>query len=132
MLTAKNAYEAVDTYRGRDFLLLFRAHQINIAGFTVYTSSTARLSADQFSALLGLEARAEESLISDLRSLMCLQKDINGKLCLHLYHKSFSDFLEDESRAKDLFVPEARVYTHLAKCFMQQIIDCRLDFDSGA
>ena len=128
---AKNAYEAVDTHHGRDFLLLFRAHHISVTGF-LPGSFNVYYPADVLSALLGLEARAEESLISDLRSLMALEKDVDGELRLRLYHKSFSDFLEEESRSKDLFVPEARVFLHIAKCFMQHIVVCPLDFDSGA
>ncbi|KAJ2916577.1 hypothetical protein MD484_g3858, partial [Candolleomyces efflorescens] len=131
LLTAKNAYEAVDTHHGRDFLLLFRAHHMNIAslGFvTRLTNLSFTMTADLLTALLGLEARAEEILISDLRSLVTLDKD-GGHSKLRLYHKSFSDFLSNKSRAKELFVPKSRVYTHLTKCCMQQITGCPLDFD---
>ncbi|RXW18418.1 hypothetical protein EST38_g7431 [Candolleomyces aberdarensis] len=129
LLAAKNAYEAVDSHHGRDFLLLFRSYHINMRGYDIY-SVGRRVSVSPFSVYwLGLEARAEESLISDLRSLVVLEG--GGEFSsLRLYHKSFSDFLEDASRAKDLFVSEARVYTHIAKCFMQCITDCRLDFES--
>ena len=133
MLAAKNAYEALDTHDGRDFLLLFRAHHINIRGFPTGFGFTYRPPADFLSLhCLGLEAKAEESLVSDLRSLVIFAKDESGDLRLYLYHKSFSDFLEEESRAKELFVPAARVHAHIAKCFMQHVIDCQLDFDSGA
>ncbi|KAJ2935807.1 hypothetical protein H1R20_g1291, partial [Candolleomyces eurysporus] len=133
LLNAKNAYEAVDSHHGRDFLLLFRAHHINIRGFRMYGSGQQH-SANSFSVhWLGLEARAEESLISDLRSLVVPEKDDNFvNFRLRLYHKSFSDFLEQESRAKDLFVPAARVEAYIAKCFMQRIIECRLNFGSRA
>jgi hypothetical protein len=127
LLAAKDTYEAVDTHHGRDFLLLLRAQHINSTEFengVVYP-------ADDLSVLLNLEAQAEEALISDLRSLVVLEPDCGG-LCLRLYHKSFSDFLEEPSRAKDLFVPKSRVYTHLAKCLMQRIIECPLEFDSRA
>ncbi|KAJ2923821.1 hypothetical protein H1R20_g13280, partial [Candolleomyces eurysporus] len=119
---AKNAYEAVDSHHRRDFLLLLRVYHTGISklGFPV----------DVLSALLCLEPRAEEVLISDLRSLVALETDSVRGLRLHLYHKTFSDFLEEPSRAKDLFVPESRVYAHLPKCFMQYIIKCPLDFDS--
>ncbi|RXW20301.1 hypothetical protein EST38_g5562 [Candolleomyces aberdarensis] len=129
LLAAKNAYEAVESHHGRDFLLLFRAHHMGVTGIH---SSLGILSpaANLLSAMLCLEARAEETLISDLRSLVALETDDDGDLGLRLYHKSFSDFLEEPSRAKDLFVPEDRVYTHLASCFMQHIIECPLDFDS--
>ncbi|RXW19339.1 hypothetical protein EST38_g6503 [Candolleomyces aberdarensis] len=129
--TAKKAYEAVDTHHGHDFLLLFRAHHMNIAGFySSFLSAVLGCPADVLSALLGLEARAEDILFSDLHSLVALEKDDKGGLCLRLYHKSFSDFLEQGSRAKDLFVPQSSVYTHLAKRCMQHIIESPLDFDS--
>ncbi|KAJ2925064.1 hypothetical protein H1R20_g12040, partial [Candolleomyces eurysporus] len=130
LLAAKNAYEAVDTHRGRDFLLLFRAYHISVAGFSFDDSRfTIHIGANFLSVLLLLEAGAEESLISDLRSLVAFETN-EGERRLRLYHKSFSDFLEAESRTKALFVSKSRVVTHLAKCFMQLIIGCPLDFDS--
>ncbi|RXW13085.1 hypothetical protein EST38_g12769 [Candolleomyces aberdarensis] len=128
--TAKKAYEAVDTHHGRDFLLLFRAHHMNVGDFyipsaSVYLGSTL----DDLSALLGLEARAEDILFSDLRSLVTLEKGGGGDLRLRLYHKSFSDFLEEESRAKELFVPVSCVCTYLSKRCMQLIIEWPLIFD---
>jgi hypothetical protein len=131
LLAAKNAYEAVDSHHGRDFLLLFKAHHINVIGFTFNSILTINFEADTLSALLHLEARAEETLLSDVRSLVALEKNGSGDLRLHMYHKSFSDFLEEPSRAKDLFVPESKVYTHLTKCCMQHIIECP-DFDSDS
>ncbi|RXW19729.1 hypothetical protein EST38_g6121 [Candolleomyces aberdarensis] len=123
LLAAKKAYEAVDTHHGRDFLVLFRAHHINISGFQIH-DITVGPSVELFSVLwLGLEAGAERGLFSDLRSLVTLERYADGNHSLRLYHKSFSDFLEGEIRAKDLFVPEARVHKHIAKCFMQRITD---------
>ncbi|RXW14626.1 hypothetical protein EST38_g11225 [Candolleomyces aberdarensis] len=131
LLAAKYAYEAVESHHGRDFLLLLKAHHVGVTGFDNLPFVIAEYpAADLLSAMLCLEARAEETLISDLRSLVALETDDDGDLCLRLYHKSFSDFLQEPSRAKDLFVPEDRVYMHLASCFMQQIIECPLDFDS--
>ncbi|KAJ2923815.1 hypothetical protein H1R20_g13279, partial [Candolleomyces eurysporus] len=129
LLVAKNAYEAVDSHHGRDFLLLFRAYHMCVTGFNAFTIMTHPTPV-LLSALLFLEAKAEETLISDLRSLVTLKRDGHGELRLHLYHKSFSDFFDEQSRARDLFVPRTRVYTHLAKCFMQHIVECPLNFDS--
>ncbi|KAJ2912172.1 hypothetical protein MD484_g8241, partial [Candolleomyces efflorescens] len=126
---AKEAYEAVDTHEGRDFVLLFRVYHVNIGGFQT-SGTTSQYPEDLLSVLLCSEAQAEETLISDLRSLVALKMDERGKTRLHLYHKSFSDFLEEPSRAKDLFVPESRVYVHLAKCMMRYIIECPLNFNS--
>jgi hypothetical protein len=132
LLAAKDIYEAVDTHHGRDFLLLLRAQHINTTGFEFGSSMGGIVyPADDLSVLLNLEAQAEEALISDLRSLVVLEPDY-GALRLRLYHKSFSDFLEEPSRAKDFFVPESRVFTHLAKCLMLRIIECPLEFDSRA
>jgi hypothetical protein len=132
LLAAKNTYEAVDTHHGRNFLLLFRALQMGStgSGFDLGHTSVGEVqrSADVLSALLCLEAQGEEALILDLRSLVAL----NARRDLHLYHKSFSDFLQEPSRAKDLFVPESWVYTHLARCFMQRTIEFPLDINSCA
>ncbi|KAJ2925040.1 hypothetical protein H1R20_g12043, partial [Candolleomyces eurysporus] len=125
LLGAKNAYEAVDTHRGRDFLLLFE-----ILHFTPSAASTVRISADVLAALLGLEARGEENLISDLRSLVTFEKS-DGQLFLKGYHKSFSDFSDEQTRAKELFVSKSRIHRHLAKCCMQRIVElCPLKLDS--
>ncbi|RXW23934.1 hypothetical protein EST38_g1915 [Candolleomyces aberdarensis] len=131
LLSAKDAYEVVDTHHGRNFLILSRAHHMNADAFYISSASIfLNFPADVLSALLGLEARAEDILFSDLRSLVTHEKHDGGVLRLRLYHKTFSDFLEEKSRAKELFVPASCVYTHLAKCCMQHIIECSLDFDS--
>jgi hypothetical protein len=135
LFDAKNAYEAVDSHHGRDFLLLFRMYHVEITGFMLHAKNapSVQLAADVLSVLLSLEPQGEETLISDLRCLVAFKPEgWQRQLRLHLYHKSFSDFFEEPSRAKDLFVPESRVYTHLAKCLMQHIIECPLDFDSRA
>jgi hypothetical protein len=74
---------------------------------------------DSFTILLGLEAGAEEILFSDLRSLFALE----GSRGLRVYHKSFSDFLKEESRAGALFVANSRIRTHIAMRCMQSIIE---------
>jgi hypothetical protein len=132
LFAAKDAYEAVDTHQGRDFLLLFRLQHMNVSGGFQYLYLSPNLPANQLSPLLFLEARAEETLISDLRSLVTLEKDEHHDSRLYMYHKSFTDFLEAENRAKTLFVSTSSVYAHLAKCLMKYIIQCPLDFDSRA
>jgi hypothetical protein len=128
LLVAKNAYEAVDTHHGRDFLLLFRGHHVNTTGFKI-RGDLMYYSADELTSILGLEDQGEDHLFSDLYSLVFFDGNY-GDLRLRLYHKSFSDYLEEESRAQDLFVPRPRVYTHLTKCFMRHIVECPLDFNS--
>ncbi|KAJ2927794.1 hypothetical protein H1R20_g9296, partial [Candolleomyces eurysporus] len=116
LLNAKEAYEAVDAHGGRDFLLLFRMFQMNARG------DFALFSPGILSALLDLESSALEILTLDLRSLVCLKEGWSGNMELTVYHKSLSDFMDQASRAQDLYVPYSRVYTHLAKCCMQWII----------
>jgi hypothetical protein len=118
LTAAQKAYEAVDTHQGRDFLLLFRAHHLNAGGLLARPCG-----ADVLSTLLGLEGQGNKILVSDLQSLSLDRNGPDG-VRLRLYHKSFSDFLSDESRAKALFVPISRVYAHLAKCSLQYIIQC--------
>ncbi|RXW21225.1 hypothetical protein EST38_g4639 [Candolleomyces aberdarensis] len=126
--TAKNAYEAVDTNGDRDFLLLLRTHHLNISAKHWNWSFPANV----LSTVLGLGAGGEEDLISDLCSLLTLEKGDSGDLTLRLYHKSFSDFLQEESRAKALFVPLSRLYTNLKSCCLQKIWERPLDLDSCA
>ncbi|KAJ2933039.1 hypothetical protein H1R20_g4032, partial [Candolleomyces eurysporus] len=131
LLNAKNAYEAVDTNSDRDFLLLLRTHHLNISRGMASVSSW-HFSANALSTLLGLGAGGSEDLFSDLRSLLTLERNDSGHFTLRLYHKSLSDFLEEESRAKALFVPRSCLCTHLARCCMQRILECPLDLDSYA
>ncbi|KAJ2922309.1 hypothetical protein H1R20_g14785, partial [Candolleomyces eurysporus] len=86
---AKEAYEAA--HPDRDFLLLF-------------------------SEITGLEDNAHRGLISDLRSLVTIDLVLFPELgdpegfreVLFVYHKSFPDFLDTESRSKSFFIPETR------------------------
>ncbi|KAJ2927796.1 hypothetical protein H1R20_g9298, partial [Candolleomyces eurysporus] len=114
---AKEAYEAVDAHSGRDFLLLFRICHFGEESLLEYFGFPNRLST-----LLNLESNASEILASDLRSLVYLEDEL-GSMQLTVYHKSFSDFMNEESRAKDLFVSYSRVQAHIAKCCMQCIIE---------
>ncbi|RXW17514.1 hypothetical protein EST38_g8339 [Candolleomyces aberdarensis] len=114
---AKKAYEAVDAHSGRDFLLLFRTFHMDASNALIIPDPS------YLSLLLNLESGALEILTLDLRSLVYFKDNELGTNMLNEYHKSFSDFVNKESRAKDLFVPESRVYTHLAKFGMQFIIE---------
>ena len=106
-------------------LLLLRLHHVNSNGFFPNRALlTHSYPTNILLGLLFLESHPDEDLMSDLRSLATFQAD--G--AFHLYHQSFSDFLGEESRAKELFVSDSQVYTHLAKCLMQHIIQCPLDF----
>ncbi|KAJ2917872.1 hypothetical protein MD484_g2593, partial [Candolleomyces efflorescens] len=126
VLAAKDAYEAIDSHDGRDFLLLLRAYHVNLAGIRVYRDDVSLPAGRLSVGWLGLEAKAEENLVSDLHSLVKFDSTNH----LQLYHKSFSDFFGAESRAGALFVSEALVYAHLSKCFMRRIINDQIAFDS--
>ncbi|KAJ2926988.1 hypothetical protein H1R20_g10083, partial [Candolleomyces eurysporus] len=121
---ARMAYEAVDTHREREFLLLFRAYHISSTlGFPkINDNSPFQISNEKVDGYLQLESGAHEILISDLHSLVTLRRSGPLSTKLYLYHKSFGDFLNEESRSKDLFVPYSRVQIHLAKCFLQHVI----------
>ncbi|KAJ2924141.1 hypothetical protein H1R20_g12950, partial [Candolleomyces eurysporus] len=95
---------------------VFKMFQMNARG------DFALFSPGILSALLDLESSALEILTLDLRSLVCLKEGWSGNMELIVYHKSLSDFMDQASRAQDLYVPYSRVYTHLAKCCMQWII----------
>ncbi|RXW12254.1 hypothetical protein EST38_g13600 [Candolleomyces aberdarensis] len=119
---AKEAYEAVDAHSGRDFLLLFRVFCLNVRRNLSSLGET--YAPDLLSAVLNLESNALEILTLDLRSLVYLKEDVLGTMVLIEYHKSLiSDFMDEPSRAKDLFVPGSRVDTHLTKCCMQTIVE---------
>ncbi|KAJ2922564.1 hypothetical protein H1R20_g14530, partial [Candolleomyces eurysporus] len=130
---AKEAYQAVDTNSGRDFLLLFRIFQLAMTG-DVLPDLPFAIPLGNLNLMLNLGTKGEELLLSDLRSLVGFEKDAaTGALhSRRLYHKSFADYLDEEPRSKDLFVPRPRVYEHLAKCFLQHIIEYPLEPDSQA
>ncbi|RXW21492.1 hypothetical protein EST38_g4366 [Candolleomyces aberdarensis] len=122
---AKDAYEAVDIYTRRDFLLLFKAYHMKdtkgLSGLDLRFTHTTALNA-----VLGLEEWAHDSLISDLHSLVVYEPSQVHGFKLRSYHRSFSEFMESESRSQALFVPASRVYAHIAKCSLQNINRCPL------
>ncbi|RXW16094.1 hypothetical protein EST38_g9755 [Candolleomyces aberdarensis] len=103
---AKESYEAVDTHRGRNFLLLLRAYQINSDGRV-----RAWWSAHDFNKILGLESNAHEVLVSDLHSLVIFAQQPPSMM--HFYHRSFSEFLDSETRSKNLFITETQSLNEL-------------------
>ncbi|RXW11787.1 hypothetical protein EST38_g14068 [Candolleomyces aberdarensis] len=131
---AKNAYEAVDTHSGRDFLLLFRCYVANTptSNFFGPDEDSFRFFEANFTRLLGLETRSLVVLVSDLRSLVTLdkEKERDDSYSLQFYHRSFAEFLEEEMRAKELFVSLPQVYVHIIRCFFRFIVECEVDFDS--
>ncbi|RXW23658.1 hypothetical protein EST38_g2210 [Candolleomyces aberdarensis] len=122
---AKDAYEAIDTNSGRDFLLLFNAHHHNATrGFVErdgrITTRTLYSIKDYDQDVLNQEEGTLDILISDLRSLVTVD-DTGLDSKFRIYHKSFSDFLFSESRAKDLFVSESRILTWIVKNHLQRV-----------
>ncbi|KAJ2927356.1 hypothetical protein H1R20_g9738, partial [Candolleomyces eurysporus] len=119
--TAKELYEAVDTNRGRDFLLLVRAHQMN---------SDCRItgvirSAHNYDEVIGLGDGDHQVLFSDLHSLVFFRQDPTYTTVweeLRFYHRSFSEFLNSEFRAQRLFVSEARVRQYVVESCLQKLL----------
>ncbi|RXW21486.1 hypothetical protein EST38_g4349 [Candolleomyces aberdarensis] len=120
LLRAKEEYEASNT-DGHDFLLLIRVYHLMYRGDWNWPFGVKALAW-----LLKLEENAHEKLLWDLRSLITTTpgtwvfSSIPDRY-LRFYHKSFSDFLDDESRSKDLFVSEKRGEVHVAQLCLRHI-----------
>ncbi|KAJ2926012.1 hypothetical protein H1R20_g11084, partial [Candolleomyces eurysporus] len=118
---AKELYEAVDTNRGRNFLLLLRAHHINSDGRV----GSRRWEAHEFDEILNLERKAHEVLVSDLHSLVVFCQDhprySRTFIKMHFYHRSFSEFLDSQIRSKNLFVTETQVKAYVSERLVQVI-----------
>ncbi|RXW11229.1 hypothetical protein EST38_g14626 [Candolleomyces aberdarensis] len=116
---AKESYEAVDTNRGRNFLLLLRAHQIN-SDFRV---GRRKWDAYEFDEILNLERDVHEVLVSDLHSLVVFQQDPDYStiIQMYFYHRSFSEFLDSETRSKNLFIPETQVQAYVLEGLVRVI-----------
>ncbi|KAJ2927018.1 hypothetical protein H1R20_g10078, partial [Candolleomyces eurysporus] len=126
LTAAKIAYETIDTHNETDFLLLFRVYHINATrGFPDLWLPEERApmaSNEQIDDLLQLANGAHETIFSDLRSLLTIRRSSGSSGTeLHMYHKSFSDYLDAESRSRNFFVPHVRVDTHLAKCLLRNV-----------
>jgi hypothetical protein len=131
LLAAREAYEAVDTHEGQNFLLLLRIYHLNETTNT-FGRGIYPFSAPILSEILSLETSTECSLFSDLHSLLDIRKGAGGHLHLWLYHKSFTDFLNRKSRSKALFIPASRAVTHFVKCCFELIIHSSFAPNFGA
>ncbi|KAJ2920847.1 hypothetical protein H1R20_g16250, partial [Candolleomyces eurysporus] len=120
---AKEEYEASNG-DGNDYLLLIRVYQLM---HHVRWAWEANL--QELDNLLGLEENAHERLLWDLHSLVTTVPFTNGSnhLKLHFYHRSFLDFLNNESRSKDLFVPENRADLHISFLCLEHIEETDLE-----
>ncbi|KAJ2929155.1 hypothetical protein H1R20_g7949, partial [Candolleomyces eurysporus] len=119
--SAKELYEAVDTNRGRDFLLLLRAHQMNADHRIGGTQNSTR----DFDEITSLEEGGHQVLFSDLHSLVFVRQDpkISGVWEeMRFYHLSFSEFLDSELRAQHLFVSETRVRQYVVESCLQKLL----------
>ncbi|KAJ2933510.1 hypothetical protein H1R20_g3592, partial [Candolleomyces eurysporus] len=123
--TAKESYEAVDTNRGRNFLLLLRAHHIN----SDHRVGGRKWAAQEFDEILNLERNAHEVLVTDLHSLVIfhLRSDIPEFIEMHFYHRSFSEFLDNESRSKNFFITETQVKGYVSEGLVQLINQVSLE-----
>jgi hypothetical protein len=117
---AKELYESIDTNRGRNFLLLLKAHRMNSSlRIPVGLSHWKAFHPPSFDELLNLERGAHEILVSDLHSLVVFPE--YPSIGMHFYHRSFGEFLDSEIRAKNLFVPEMQVNTYILEVIVQRI-----------
>jgi hypothetical protein len=116
LTAAKESYEAVDTNLGRNFLLLFRAHQINSHGYLGWMEF-----AHDFDELLNLERGTHEVLVSDLHSLVAVDSVGLNSVKIRFYHRSFSEFLDSETRAKNLFIAEIQVKEYVLEATLERI-----------
>ncbi|KAJ2916155.1 hypothetical protein MD484_g4265, partial [Candolleomyces efflorescens] len=128
LLRAKEAYEAVDIHNGRDFLLLLKFFLTEFLRPVSAEQWRYSLTCPDFvTTLLGLESDPSETLILDLRSLVYIEEDDGYSLFTHglaAYHKSLYEFMDESSRAKDLYVPYDTLCKHLLMCYMQRILNC--------
>ncbi|KAJ2912121.1 hypothetical protein MD484_g8298, partial [Candolleomyces efflorescens] len=108
---AKEAYEDLN---GCDFLLLLNAYRLNMDRNNDHI-------VQDLNHLLCSERDAHLWLLSDLRSLITTDAYPDHRasgqhlLQLRMYHKSFLDFLSDESRSKELFFPKSEVLKFVAR-----------------
>jgi hypothetical protein len=116
LTAAKESYEAVDTNLGRNFLLLFRAHQINSDWRLRWTWP-----ANIFDEFLNLERGTHEVLVSDLRSLVAFDSTGVDLVDIRFYHRSFSEFLDSKTRAKNLFIAEIQVKEYVSEATLERI-----------
>ncbi|RXW15165.1 hypothetical protein EST38_g10690 [Candolleomyces aberdarensis] len=120
--TAKELYEAVDTNQGRDFLLLIRAHQMN----SDYRIESTQNSTRDFDEIISLEEGGHQVLFSDLHSLIFVRQSpqwTEVREELQFYHRSFSEFLDSDFRAQDLFVSERRVRQYVDDLHEHELAD---------
>ncbi|RXW15781.1 hypothetical protein EST38_g10071 [Candolleomyces aberdarensis] len=128
--TAKELYEAVDTNRGQDFLFLIRAHELNAQDSLPFGSTASCF--DEFMDIIGFqEGGGHQVLFSDLHSLVFFEQiplDNNKSWeQISFYHRSFSEFLDNEIRAQHLFVSETRVLETVTNSCLQKLLQ-RKDF----
>ncbi|KAJ2916153.1 hypothetical protein MD484_g4266, partial [Candolleomyces efflorescens] len=129
---AKEKYEAIDTHKEHNFLLLLNILLTNFDACPDskcwYYGNANDSPTDYVLDFLGLGQDALETLTLDLRSLVYLGERHQVR-ALMVYHQSLYDFMDDRSRAQDLYVSNVSMVEHLAKCDMQQILKLKLDED---
>jgi hypothetical protein len=114
------AKEAYDDINGHDFLLQLNAYRLNMDRNNDHI-------VQDLNHLLCSERDAHLWLLSDLRSLITTDAYPDHRasgqhlLQLRMYHKSFLDFLSDESRSKELFFPKSEVLKFVARRCLSHI-----------
>jgi hypothetical protein len=117
---AKEAWEVANPDSPRHFVILLRIFETyRRSGHPLSEFSVSRHYEDSnaLSVLLGLNGTTLDTITLDLRSLVSVVKEGH----LHLYHRSFSEFLTTETRSKDLYRSGFLVGDFLICCLMCQI-----------
>ncbi|KAJ2930725.1 hypothetical protein H1R20_g6354, partial [Candolleomyces eurysporus] len=117
---AKDAYDAVNTNKD-DFMLIIRSYQ----GISMRTEARS-LALPKFNFLLDLDEGTHNLILSDLGSLITTYEDNPPKeydfkqLGISFYHRSFQDYIEDESRSQEFYVSIQRVWGNLMSLCMDR------------
>ncbi|TEB30626.1 hypothetical protein FA13DRAFT_1814443 [Coprinellus micaceus] len=126
---AKEAWDASNPGSPDDFVTLLRVFERyrNAAyAYSSYLVVPKYHESNDFCLLLGLDDTLLDIITLDLRSLVRVTGKYSGSLhgegCnhLHLYHRSFSEFLNTESRAKTLYRSRLLVDEFIVCRLMQQ------------
>ncbi|RXW22914.1 hypothetical protein EST38_g2967 [Candolleomyces aberdarensis] len=117
---AKDAYDAVNTKKD-DFMLIIRSYQL----ISMLTEAR-NLTLPKFNLLLDLAEGTYELILSDVRSLITTYPDAMPEEYgppqpgIRFYHRSFLDYIGDESRSQEFYVSIHRVWGNLLSLCMDR------------
>ncbi|TEB30625.1 hypothetical protein FA13DRAFT_1792210 [Coprinellus micaceus] len=124
---AKEAWEVANPDSPYDFVVLLRIFECyRCSDFPLSSFLVTRRyhESNDFCHLLGLDSNTLDTLTLDLRSLVSVvDKNGSGETydTLHLYHRSFVEFLDTPTRSKGLYRSTVLVTEFIVSCLMRQI-----------